>query len=213
MPKTRSFASLAIAGATLALVSSSAYAVPTTCTGPAVGNDTSGPALCITLNSNGTASVTNGPGSTQGPYDGVEDTYIGVVNNTSMSISSISLSSTQDIFGFDGDGIGGGSYTGQSGTVQYGTPNSSDTSGYGGPDGFFTNIDIASTETGTLNFITPLAPGGTTFFSLEEALDSASFTAQVSATPVPAALPLFATGVGTFGFFGWRKKRKTAAKA
>jgi hypothetical protein len=30
-------------------------------------------------------------------------------------------------------------------------------------------------------------------------------------TPLPAALPLFATGLGTFGFFGWRRKRKSAA--
>ncbi len=33
----------------------------------------------------------------------------------------------------------------------------------------------------------------------------------VSATPLPAALPLFATGLGALGLFGWRKKRKNAA--
>jgi hypothetical protein len=32
-----------------------------------------------------------------------------------------------------------------------------------------------------------------------------------SATPLPAALPLFATGLGALGLFGWRRKRKTAA--
>lgn len=30
-------------------------------------------------------------------------------------------------------------------------------------------------------------------------------------TPLPAALPLFATGLGAIGVFGWRRKRKTAA--
>ena len=30
-------------------------------------------------------------------------------------------------------------------------------------------------------------------------------------TPLPAALPLFATGLGAMGLFGWRKKRKNAA--
>jgi hypothetical protein len=30
-------------------------------------------------------------------------------------------------------------------------------------------------------------------------------------TPLPAALPLFATGLGALGFFGWRSKRKNAA--
>ena len=32
-----------------------------------------------------------------------------------------------------------------------------------------------------------------------------------STTPVPAALPLFASGLGAFGYFGWRRKRKAAA--
>ena len=32
-----------------------------------------------------------------------------------------------------------------------------------------------------------------------------------AATPLPAALPLFATGLGVMGLFGWRKKRKNAA--
>ena len=30
-------------------------------------------------------------------------------------------------------------------------------------------------------------------------------------TPLPAALPLFATGLGEMGLFGWRKKRKNCA--
>lgn len=32
-----------------------------------------------------------------------------------------------------------------------------------------------------------------------------------SATPLPAALPLFASGLGALGLFGWRRKRKNAA--
>jgi hypothetical protein len=28
------------------------------------------------------------------------------------------------------------------------------------------------------------------------------------ATPLPAALPLFATGLGALGLLGWRRKRK-----
>jgi hypothetical protein len=38
-----------------------------------------------------------------------------------------------------------------------------------------------------------------------------SLTAATSATPLPAALPLFATGLGAMGLFGWRRKRKGAA--
>jgi hypothetical protein len=36
------------------------------------------------------------------------------------------------------------------------------------------------------------------------------FSASAS-TPLPAALPLFATGVGAMGLLGWRRKRKSAA--
>jgi uncharacterized protein len=35
----------------------------------------------------------------------------------------------------------------------------------------------------------------------------------IGATPLPAALPLFATGLGAMGLFGWRKKRKPAPLA
>jgi hypothetical protein len=30
-------------------------------------------------------------------------------------------------------------------------------------------------------------------------------------TPIPATLPLFATGLGAIGLLGWRRKRKNAA--
>ena len=33
----------------------------------------------------------------------------------------------------------------------------------------------------------------------------------VAETPLPAALPLFATGLGAMGLLGWRRKRKNAA--
>jgi hypothetical protein len=32
-------------------------------------------------------------------------------------------------------------------------------------------------------------------------------------TPLPAALPLFATGIGAMGLLGWRSKRKAQAAA
>jgi hypothetical protein len=35
--------------------------------------------------------------------------------------------------------------------------------------------------------------------------------AAISATPLPAALPLFATGLGGLGLLGWRRKWKTQA--
>jgi hypothetical protein len=35
-----------------------------------------------------------------------------------------------------------------------------------------------------------------------------SFAGTVTPTPLPAALPLFATGLGVMGLLGWRRKRK-----
>jgi hypothetical protein len=41
--------------------------------------------------------------------------------------------------------------------------------------------------------------------------DSTALTLTIStATPLPAALPLFASGLGAIGFVGWRRKRKRA---
>jgi hypothetical protein len=44
-------------------------------------------------------------------------------------------------------------------------------------------------------------------------LSDISVTDTVSTTPLPAALPLFATGLGAMGLFGWRRKRKLRARA
>jgi hypothetical protein len=38
-----------------------------------------------------------------------------------------------------------------------------------------------------------------------------SLTADLVATPIPAALPLFASALGAMGLLGWRRKRKGAA--
>jgi hypothetical protein len=35
-------------------------------------------------------------------------------------------------------------------------------------------------------------------------------TVAVSATPIPAALPLFASALGGLGFIGWRRRRAAA---
>jgi|SRR5665213_1429300 len=43
--------------------------------------------------------------------------------------------------------------------------------------------------------------------------DSLSFTADVSATPLPATLPLFASGLGVLGLLARRRKRKAALVA
>ena len=42
-------------------------------------------------------------------------------------------------------------------------------------------------------------------------VDDDPTTDVIGTTPLPAALPLFATGLGALGLLGWRRKRKNAA--
>jgi hypothetical protein len=44
-------------------------------------------------------------------------------------------------------------------------------------------------------------------------IDDVSVVQEITAVPLPAALPLFATGIGGFGLLGWRRKRKAQAVA
>jgi hypothetical protein len=142
-----------------ALLSSFAFSTAFAGVCPAVGND-SDCGVIITITDSGASISFTG----QGPYDGVEDTLVGVVNNSSQAISALGITSTEDVFSFDGDGID-----------TYGVPgNSKDGTGYGGPNAYFTNIGPGATS-GTVNFITPLAAnGGSSFFSLENAISSAN---------------------------------------
>ena len=47
---------------------------------------------------------------------------------------------------------------------------------------------------------------------ISQGIDNIVGTAA-AATPLPAALPLFATGLGALGLLGWRRKKKSAALA
>jgi hypothetical protein len=165
---------------------------------PAVGDATAGCDLIITVTNSGT-SVAVGPSFSLagGTYDGSDDTLIGIINNSSSSLSSIKLSSSTDIFGFDGDGIDTYGVTG----------NSKDSSGYGGPDSFFTGINAFATS-GTVDFVTSLAAGGgNTYFSLEEALvpSEVIVTPPTPGVPEPSTIVLLGTGLA--GLCGAVKRR------
>lgn len=121
---------------------------------PPVGLDTSCGTL-IVVNAGGSLESFNDP--TQGPFDGVEDTMIGVQNNSSSPVSSIALEGSF-IFGFDGDGICSGAYTpGPACTWPHPTS-------YEGPETSFT---ITNFNEGSVNFTGGLAAGTSTYFSLE----------------------------------------------
>jgi hypothetical protein len=124
---------------------------------------------------------------TRGTYDGA-DTLVGVINNTSRTIYSVPVTSTMDIMGFDGDGICANPNP-QSGLP--GLPagdcadvNHVDSTGFGGPDSYFRGISPME-NTGTVEFITPLAPGASTYFSLVGSLTWCSITVPGSITLKP----------------------------
>jgi hypothetical protein len=122
---------------------------------PAVGQDTSCETL-IVIQSDGSLKAYNDP--SQGPFDGIEDTLVGVLNESSSTVSSVKISGP-DVFGFDGDGICSG-YTPGPPDCPYGT------TGYEGPK---TEFEVITEDEGSVLFTEgALAPGESTYFSLEE---------------------------------------------
>ena len=168
---------------------------------PSFGAD-AGPGLIITITDSGITTTFTG----EVPYDSFidpitgavtlgEDTYIGVINNSSHDISTLGTLTGTNIFGFDGDGID-----------VYGAPdNTMDATGYGGPNTFFV-FDVLDPNTGVVNFVTPLAAGGgSTYFSLEESITLAS---QITITaPEPASIALLGAALAGMGVVRRRTKR------
>jgi uncharacterized repeat protein (TIGR01451 family) len=112
----------------------------------------------LVINPDGSVNVYDDP--TQPPYDGSEDALIGVVNNSSATVTHLTLNGTTQPFGFDGDGICAYEGVDCSGNTQ-------DSTGYGGPISYFTNIDTETFNSGDVNFSGGLAPSASAYFSLE----------------------------------------------
>ncbi|MGZ5866501.1 MAG: hypothetical protein ACXWKC_14070, partial [Xanthobacteraceae bacterium] len=91
-----------------------------------------------------------------------------------------------------------------SGTPGFWADNSGLTATYGQMTGAFT-----ATSTSTPIRIESIAFGSRVFMI---GLDDVSVTGpSVAETPIPGALPLFASGLGALGLLGWRRKRKAVA--
>ena len=108
----------------------------------------------------------------------------------------------------------GGSIFGSTSTVNVsinGTPTFSDTNSTTNATGLswelFTQTFTAASATTTLAFI-----NGDPATDNSNGLDNVVLNdLGPAAVPLPAALPLFATGLGALGLLGWRRKRKAQA--
>jgi hypothetical protein len=73
------------------------------------------------------------------------------------------------------------------------------------------NSHLFSSTTDPIGIITVTLDAGANFENLDLEGSSAFLSVAPTTTPLPAALPLFATGLGALGLLGWRRKRKHAA--
>lgn len=71
---------------------------------------------------------------------------------------------------------------------------------------FLNSFDFPLTDIFTL-------PDGFTVNDPDMFIVNNDFLSPTEATPLPTALPLFASGLGALGLLGWRKRKKTAALA
>jgi hypothetical protein len=165
-----------------------------------LNNSAVGPTYCgtiITIDDIQGAVVTHTTG--QGPYDGADDTLVGVRNNSSKPLRSMVLRSALPIFHFDGDGICSGGFVivppGPNGCPFKTGPEST---GYEGPNVSFTNRKSDFTE-GTVRFDQEILSGQTAYFALEAAISTAfACPAIINDTVIPTLIFSGTTITATF---------------
>ncbi len=124
---------------------------------PSIGSG-SGCAYVLTVNPSGSVSISAGANTAS--FDGGsrgegDDVVVGVVNNSNAVVSSVALTGSSNVFGFDGDGICTYTFTspvsssycqtngpngGPSYTTTRGRTTGTNPYDYEGPDNTFTNV-------------------------------------------------------------------------
>jgi hypothetical protein len=136
------------------------------------------------------------------------------------------------VFDLENVTVSGGGTLGGSFNYNAGVYSSIDITGGGSLSGdVFTTLDASKSSPTKLTVDTAGGASLTLYFAsslpTNTALDPITFGLLVAdyqysfvtggsvqdpvSTPLPATLPLFATGLGALGLFGWRRKRKNAA--
>ena len=209
------FTKTLLSGSAVALVaafaslgaSTSAQALPIC---PTTSNTNTDCGYILTIASNG--GITGAAVAGAAPYDGSDDTLVGVINNmTTAFTGSIVLTGSGNgggIFAFDGDGICTYNVNGTGAKPTYcssAAKGGSDPADYQGPINTFSGIN--GNGTSVFVDITGLAAGATTFFSLEGSPSSIT----ISNVPEPVTLSLFGAGLAGAAFI--RRRRGMAKKA
>jgi hypothetical protein len=157
--------------------------------------------VLITFNADGSITTTF-PNAANSYDNGGDDNLVGIVNNSGHALNSVTLTGTQDPFGFDGDGACDSTWTFAGGNP-CGTVTAANTYGHSGVT--FSGIS-ANTQTGTVNFAGGIGSGGNNWFSLEGPVD---INLKVSGVPEPSSIMLFGS---LLAGVAWKIRRRRSAQ-
>ena len=164
---------------------------------PAVGSASDcGVQINVTTQSGGVATAFTATSLGNGnPFDGVEDTLIGLTNNSGATINSITLTATDNSEGglgfLDGDG-----------PCTFNSALCNGPTGYEGPNITFSGpcVGMVDCDTITVNFTGGLTAGSSAWFALEGNPNSLTGGGGIGGpTPEPSTLLLLGTGLVGFG--------------